>query len=85
MHGAVLSFFGVITGPTLVRLGEDVILPKGQHTRVNVYCEMIMQIARDYPGLPDVRELTEQQIEFFYDGLRPELRRHTRVKNGKGL
>jgi hypothetical protein len=43
-----------------------------------VYCEMILQITRDYGGLPDVRTLTRSQIEFFYDALRPELRKYTR-------
>ena len=35
---------------------------------------MILQIARDYPGLPDIRDLSEHEIIFFYDGLREELK-----------
>lgn len=42
------------------------------------YREMMLQCARDYAGLPDVRTLTIPELVFFYDGLRPELRKHTR-------
>jgi len=35
---------------------------------------MLLQIARDYSGLPDVRSLEYHEIKFFYDGLRDELR-----------
>lgn len=42
------------------------------------YREMLLQITRDYSGLPDVRALTLSQIFFFYDGERDELRRATR-------
>lgn len=71
-----------ISGPLLVRQGGDVRLPLARggvpmHTRPNVYREMIRQICADYPGLPDVREMTETEIEFFYDGLRPALRKAT--------
>lgn len=38
---------------------------------------MLLQITRDYAGLPDARELTLTHIRFFYDGLRPELQKHT--------
>jgi hypothetical protein len=47
------------------------------HTAPNVYREMILQVARDYPGLPDVRTLSMDEIRFFYDGLRAELRRYS--------
>jgi len=40
---------------------------------------MVLQCARDYAGLPDVRTLTIGELVFFYDGLRPELHKHTRV------
>jgi hypothetical protein len=43
------------------------------HTLVPVYQSMLLQIARDYPGLPDVRTLSMSDIRFFYDGLRPEI------------
>lgn len=45
-----------------------------------VYTEMVRQICRDYPGLPDPRTLTLPEIRFFYDGLRPELHEHTKPK-----
>jgi hypothetical protein len=43
---------------------------------------MLLQIARDYPGLPDPRTLAIAEIVFFYNGLRAELKRHTRPKTG---
>lgn len=51
-----------------------------QHTAANVYREMLLQICRDYPGLPDPRTLTVDEIVFFYDGLRPELHKATAPK-----
>lgn len=47
---------------------------------MNVYREMLWQICRDYPGLPDPRSLTVEEICFFYEGLRAELREHTKPK-----
>lgn len=44
------------------------------------WIEMMLQVARDYPGLPDVRTLTVSEIVFFYNGLRRELKDHTRRK-----
>jgi hypothetical protein len=41
---------------------------------------MLLQIARDYPGLPDPRTLAISEIVFFYNGLREELKKHTRPK-----
>jgi hypothetical protein len=67
-----------------VRHGADEYLPRDretgrpQHTLARVYSEMLLQISRDYPGLPDSRTLTLSEIRFFYDGLRGELKRHTR-------
>lgn len=40
---------------------------------VAVYRSMLLQITRDYAGLPDARKLSMADIRFFYDGLRPEL------------
>ena len=44
---------------------------------VAVYSEMLLQVCRDYPGLPDPRTLTISEIRWFYEGLRAELRRNT--------
>lgn len=60
-----------------MRCGVDEKLPKGYHTFFNVYSEMMIQICRDYPGLPDVRTLKAHEILFFYDYLRKELKDHT--------
>ena len=48
-----------------MRNGVDEKLPKGDNTRINVYKEMLLQVARDYSGLPDARTLTASQIRFF--------------------
>ena len=65
-----------------MRAGEDKRLPRAreghrQHTLVPVYCEMLVQICADFPGLPDVRTLTLAEIRFFYDALRATLRKHS--------
>jgi hypothetical protein len=57
-----------------VRNGADARLSSAQAT----YREMLLQCARDYPGLPDPRTLTIGELVFFYNGLRPELHKHTR-------
>lgn len=72
----VRAFNGIVLTP-LVSKGEDFVIPRsrGGHNFATVYTEMMLQILRDYSGLPDVRTLTVTQIRFFYDGLRPELKR----------
>lgn len=67
----------------LVRGGADAFLPddpatgRAQHTVVPVYSEMLRQITRDYSGLPNVRRMPMHEIRFWYEGLRPELKRAT--------
>ena len=63
-----------------MRAGENVILPKGRHTLSFVYSEMLYQICRDYPALPDPRTLTISEIAFWYDGLRTELKKATKER-----
>lgn len=63
-----------------MRGGADYKLPQGQHRRGPVYSEMLRQIARDYSGLPDVRELRDSEIRFFYEGLRSELHEATKPR-----
>lgn len=58
----------------IVRNGADEQLSSGAAT----YGEMMLQIALDYPGLPDPRTLATAQIAFFYNGLRKQLKKHTR-------
>jgi hypothetical protein len=58
-----------------VRHGENVILqdPHGirpAHTRYAVYSEMMLNIAMHYRSAPDVRTLTLDELEFFYNGIR---------------
>jgi len=52
----------------LVRLGE-VVNERG----VSAISEMVLQISRDYAGLPDPRTLSLGEIKFFYSGLTNEL------------
>lgn len=74
----------------LVRAGEDFAHPPDRETRAPnhlfpiVYSEVLLQIARDYPGAPDVRTLSAADLRFFYEGLREDLIRATRApqKNG---
>ena len=40
----------------------------------------MLQCARDYPGLPDVRTLTVAEISTFYRALIPEILRASRGK-----
>lgn len=61
-----------------MRSGADARLSSARET----YGEMILQIAREYPGLPDVRTLTVGEIVFFYDALRSELRKYSRPQSG---
>lgn len=60
------------------RLAPDRETGRNRHTLPVVYGEMLLQICRDYPGLPDPRTLSLSEIRFFYEGLRPELRKHTK-------
>ncbi len=63
-----------------MRHGADAKLPHGENTVGVVYRAMLLQVCRDYPGLPDARTLTAGEIRFFYDGLRAELHEHTKPK-----
>jgi hypothetical protein len=47
---------------------------------VTVYTEMLLQVAREYPGIPDPRTMTLDEIRFFYTGLRADLREMTKRK-----
>jgi hypothetical protein len=69
-----------------VRDGADAELPrdretgKSTHTLLPVYGEMLMQICRDYPSLPDPRTMTLAEIRFFYNGGRASLREFTKPR-----
>jgi hypothetical protein len=73
-----------------VRRGEDAFLPKLEQTPLReataghklmpVYREMLLQICRDYAGLPDPRTLNMSEIRFFYEGVRGEIREATKPR-----
>lgn len=61
-----------------MRLGIDGFLE--YHCFQSVYSEMFLQVVRDYSALPDVRTLQAHEIKYFYEGLRNELKAHTKPK-----
>lgn len=71
-----------------MRGGKDEKLPRDRetgrvgHTMIPVYSEMLLQISRDYAGLPDPRTLKLSEIRWFYAGLRRELQEHTKPRKG---
>ena len=66
-------FIGGLARTPLVRHGVDEFLTRGRHRVVAVYSEMLLQVSREYPGLPDPRTMTLAEIRFFYNGLRGDL------------
>jgi hypothetical protein len=76
MRGRLRAFNGLVRA-RVIRAGALEYIParQGGNTYANVYSVMLLQITRDYPGLPDVRTLKTSEIEFFYNGLVPELER----------
>ena len=75
MYGDHRFFYG-LTRTVLVVGNDDLKQKDGQNTVPNVYSTMLLQICRDYSGLPDPRTLTMREIKWFYDGLRSELKKH---------
>lgn len=71
----------------MVRYGEDWRLERDEetgearHTLFAVYAEMLQQICMDYNSLPDPRTLTMDEIKFFYEGLRPTLKKLTQPRD----
>ncbi len=70
----------------LVREGVSCWLPRDLdtgrevHTLPTVMSEMVLQVCSDYPGIPDYRTLTFEQIEWFYNGLRESLKEATKPR-----
>ena len=79
MWGNLYTFNGLVIAQ-LVCNGVDEKLKDKGNTFLNVYSAMLIQICRDYSGLSDFRTLTMSEIRFFYDGLRGELKEHTKPK-----
>ena len=78
MRGVICAFNGLVRTPLVIR-GEDGKL-EDDHNFQAVYTIMLWQICRDYHGLPNVKNLKAHEIRFFYDGLRIELKEHTKPK-----
>lgn len=71
-----------------MRGGKDYFHPpdregREQHTFEVVYKERILEICRCFPGLPDPRSMTIDEIDFFYDGIAPTLKEATAPKPKK--
>lgn len=64
------------TNVELVRHGGE----QGGFGYVAAHTEMLLQVCRDYPSLPDPRTLKAHEIRFFYDGLRRELKESTKAR-----
>lgn len=45
----------------------------GAHTALNVYRHMMIAIPKFYNSAPDVRTMTLDELEFFYDGIRCDI------------
>lgn len=43
-----------------------------------VYTEMFLQVMLEYNSLGDFRRLTYDEVKFFYEAIRPSLRRATK-------
>jgi hypothetical protein len=59
------------------RFPEDIKARSYGHTLPNVYGEMMMQVAMDFPSLPDVRSMTLSDIRYWFNGLRAALKKRT--------
>lgn len=42
---------------------------------------MLLDVATEYPGLPDARTLKAHEIRFFYNGMRENLKKKTRPRS----
>lgn len=74
-------FFSLEVEPSIVQNGQKWRDMPLRHTLVPIYGHMLLQICRNYSSLPDIHTLELHHIEFFYDGLRHELKQWS--KNGK--
>lgn len=63
-----------------MRLPRDRETGRPRHNIPAVYGEMLLEICRDYPGLPDPRTLSMDDIRFFFEGMRPSLKEATGAK-----
>lgn len=63
------------------RLANDIKTRAVRHVRSAVYGEMLLQITRNYGGLPDPRTLKAYEIRFFYEGIRGEIREQTKPRS----
>jgi len=59
----------------LVRLGKTV-----EERGISGICEMLLQICRLYRSLPDPRSLTYQEILFYFDGIKEDLKDATKPR-----
>lgn len=55
------------------------------NTRANIYKTMYAQVARDFANAPRPKDITIEELRFYYDLLVPELIQYQKdkMKNGK--
>ena len=68
----------LVRGGASVQLRVDHITGNPRHVASVVCLEMFMQICRTYRSLPDPLELDADDIELFYEAIRPELEASTK-------
>jgi len=68
----------VVRGGVSARLENDKETKRSTHKLVPVYRELLAQICREVPSLPDPRTLSLAEIRFFYESMRAELCVRTR-------
>ena len=85
MWSSYTSFFWdeKIYAPLLVKDGFDHDLGYDRdgnpiHTRWNVFRAMHLQICMHYRSLPDPRTLDLDEIEYYYEGIRAQLKEDTK-------
>ena len=74
----------VTVSTKLVKNGVDTQLQKGKHNLINVYSAMLLQVALYYNCLPDLRSLSCDEIDFFYEGIRQQLKEDTKPRGKNG-
>lgn len=67
----------IVRGGTLTKLARDGHTGIRMHTLPRVYGIMMLTIAMEYAGCPDVRTMTLSEIRYFYNGIRRQLMAQT--------
>ena len=66
--------------PNRLYFGKDV----DPNTRANIYTTMYAQVAKDFANTPRPKEITVDELRFYYDLLVPELIQYQKDKMRNG-